>query len=68
MDFNDINDVGVHIITPRAYELLQPLFDDSVEVLPLKSNDGTYFLLNIIQTTDCLDQENSVCKVLPFGV
>ncbi|OCG44557.1 hypothetical protein A9G35_00370 [Gilliamella sp. Choc5-1] len=48
MDFNDINDVGVHIITPRAYELLQPLFDNSVEVLPLKSNDGTYFLLNII--------------------
>jgi hypothetical protein len=48
MDFNDINDVGVHIITPRAYELLQPLFDNSVEVLPLKSNDGTYFLLNIL--------------------
>ncbi|SCB89360.1 hypothetical protein GA0061080_100837 [Gilliamella intestini] len=48
MDFNDINDIGVHIISPRAYELLQPLFDDSAEVLPLKSDDGTYFLLNII--------------------
>ncbi|MWP49541.1 MULTISPECIES: DUF1629 domain-containing protein [unclassified Gilliamella] len=67
MDFNDINDMGVYIISPRAYELLYPLFDDSVEVLPLKSDDGTYFLLNIIQTTDCLDKENSVYTALPGG-
>ncbi len=44
VDFYDIDDMGVCIFNQKAYDLLGPMFDESIEVLPLKSDDQNYYL------------------------
>lgn len=60
-DFYDVQDSGVVILSPLAYKLISPLLNNTVETLKLRSDDGDYYLLNVIETTDCLDRNNSVC-------
>ncbi|WP_128330636.1 imm11 family protein [Apibacter sp. HY039] len=67
VDFYDIEDIGVCIVSQRAYELLLPILDNSVEILKFKSDEEDFFLLNVVLTTDCLDKENSVFTALPSG-
>lgn len=58
-DFCDIDDMGICILNEWTYKMLSPAFNQSVELLPLKSDDQTYYLVNVIETTDCLDRNNS---------
>lgn len=61
-DFHDVKDAGIVILSPMAYMLISPLLDTSIETLKLRSDDGDYYLINVTETTDCLDRGNSVCR------
>lgn len=67
MDFYDIDDVGVCILNQKTYKLFSSMFDDSIELLPLKSDDQIIYILNVIQTTDCLNKDQSVYTFLESG-
>jgi hypothetical protein len=43
----------------RTLEFLQPILKDAVEVLPMKGENETFFLLNVLTSIDCLDREKS---------
>lgn len=55
-------------VTQRVYDELQPILKDEVEFLPMKSDDGTYYVMNIINIIDCLDKESSKCNMTPNGL
>lgn len=66
-DFYDIDDLGVFIVSGKAFDLISPILDESVELLKLKSDDGDLYLLNVVETTDCFDKDNADCIVFPTG-
>lgn len=43
----------------RAVEVLRPLVEGQVEILPLLSDDGEFFFINVINVLHCLDHERS---------
>jgi hypothetical protein len=67
VDFYDVNDSGVTILNTKAYNLISPLLNDSVEVLKLLSDNEDFYLLNVITVTDCFDKENADFSALPSG-
>ena len=47
------------VISERALLQLKHLLEDTTEVLPLRCEMGMYFILNVVEISDCLDRENS---------
>lgn len=41
--------------TQKAWNILAPLIENNVQLLPLKSDDGDFNILKVINTIDCLD-------------
>src|SRR4051812_42527176 len=51
----------VPVLTPQAWEALQPLIGPCVEALPLRcKGKGELFALNVLCVEDCLDETKSV--------
>lgn len=55
-------------ISQRVYDELYPLLKNEVEFLPMLSDDGRYYVMNIINYVDCLDQNASDCLFAPNGL
>jgi hypothetical protein len=49
----------VRAIGPRAAQLLDPLIVDHVELLPLETEVGEYYAINVLTILDVLDEERS---------
>jgi hypothetical protein len=51
----------------RAVEILLPLIEDKVQILPLKHPLFECFVLNVTNIIDVIDYERSTCSRLPSG-
>lgn len=55
-------------ITQKVYNELFPFLKNDVEFLPLISDDGIYYIMNVINMVDCLDKEASECNITSTGL
>ena len=49
----------VPIFSKRAWNILSPILGSSVECLPLNYPSRDYFLINVMEQLDCLDEKRS---------
>lgn len=52
-------DCSIPVVSERALNVLRPLISDCVEVLPLQHPTDRYYIINVLQILDCMDQEKS---------
>jgi hypothetical protein len=53
------NVVNTEIISERAAALLDPLIGRHIELLPMASDEGQFFAMNVVTVVDVLDEELS---------
>jgi hypothetical protein len=58
---------GVLLCDKRALEFIQPLIAKSAEVLPLHSQEGNFYIVNITDVIDCLDHSASEFEYFRSG-
>lgn len=64
----DIAYIGGELaLSPKAANILRPLFSDVAEFLPISVNGEDWTLLNISNFQDVFDQANSQYKIRPGG-
>ncbi|HEY0601659.1 MAG TPA: DUF1629 domain-containing protein, partial [Herpetosiphonaceae bacterium] len=51
----------------RAWQVLEPLLGQSVEALPLRTDEHTYYAINVLVVLDCLDMDRSEIQYFPSG-
>lgn len=52
----------VPVFDEKAVGILKNLLKNEVEILPLKSDDGIFYAINVTEVLDCIDYENSDYK------
>ena len=58
-DFTIIGDVGI-VMSKKAIEVLMPLMQNSVEILPLKTMArAPFFFVNVLESINALDEEKT---------
>ncbi len=50
------------IFSEKAWQILQPLIEKSVELLPLKCDSGHYSVIKVVDVVDCLDYSRAKLK------
>ena len=55
------------VFSDRALEVLLPLIEGSVEVLPLDCEGDSLYLVNVIDVVDCLDENKSTAARISNG-
>ena len=51
---------GALVFNAHAVSVLSPLMGSAVELLPLRCEEGEFWVLNVLRVLDCLDRERSV--------
>ena len=46
---------GVPVFSLRAWEVLRPLIDNTVEALPLETDGGRYYMIHVLDHVEALD-------------
>lgn len=54
-------------VSQRGVDILAPLIEGSVEFLPLNSDDGQFYMMNVIRVVDALDRDSSELKLFKDG-
>jgi hypothetical protein len=57
--------VDVPVLSVRAKQVVEPLLGDKAQWLPLAFEEREYWLLNLLNLVDALDEERSVIRRLP---
>lgn len=57
----------VPVLSTRAVTVLKPILESNGELLPLHSNDGEYFIFNVLRFVDALNEEASEIVRFPDG-
>jgi hypothetical protein len=58
---------GEPIFSERALETLSPLLGDAIEPLPMEIAGKVFYLINILDSVDCLDLEQSKVTINPVS-
>lgn len=58
---------AVPVFSSRAIATLRPLLQESGEILPLDSRDGSFFIFNVLNIIDALDEQASSIVRFPDG-
>jgi|SRR5579871_2008818 len=66
VDFPALGGLG-YVFSERALELLFPLIGDKIEALPLDSRKGKYYVVNVLNLIDALDESRSDIKRISGG-
>lgn len=66
VDFPALGGLG-YAFSQRALELLFPLVGEKIEALPLDSVRGKYYVVNVLNLIDALDEGRSEIKRIPGG-
>jgi len=67
-DFFEIGDTDVIGMSQKAVEILRSLFNPDIELLPIETDAGKYYALNILNTIDCLNKEESTFRMAKNGI
>ena len=65
-DFPSFFAIGV-IFSERALQVLSPVIQNSVQVIPLQCEEGRLYLIHVTDVVDCLDLERSVVDYILGG-
>ncbi len=65
-DFPSFFAIGV-VFSDKALQVLWPLIEDSVQVIPLQCEEGRFDLIHVSDVVDCLDLERSVVDYILGG-
>lgn len=57
----------VPVLSPAAVQVLQPLIEGNGQLLPLQCAEGEYFILNVTNVVDALDETKSEIVRFPDG-
>lgn len=66
-DFFEFYNNDLIAISQKARDRLDPLFGDKVELLPIETDAGKYYTLNVLNEIDCLDKDESKFAATPNG-
>ena len=58
---------GALVFNAHAVSVLSPLMGSAVELLPLRCEEGEFWVLNVLRVLDCLDRERTVFTYFPDG-
>src|SRR5438045_3641668 len=58
-DFPSLQEGAVPVFSERALDALGPLIQGRIEALPIVHPNGQYFLINVLDIVDCLDESRS---------
>jgi hypothetical protein len=58
-DFFEIDNTDVIAVSQNAADNLGPLLNRAIELLPIDTDAGRYYALNILNFVDCLNKEES---------
>jgi hypothetical protein len=58
-DFFEIDNTGIIAISQTALKQLNVFFNNKIELLPVETDAGKYYVLNVLNFVDCLDKESS---------
>lgn len=67
-DFFSINDTDVIAISDRAFDRLKDFLKVGIELLPIDTDAGKYYALNVLKFVDCLDKKESKYEVTKGGL
>lgn len=65
-DFPSFFAIGV-IFSEKALQVLSPLIQNSIQVIPLQCEEGRFDLIHVSDVVDCLDLERSVVDYILGG-
>lgn len=55
----------IPIFDKKSVDLLNGYLKDAVEILPIQSKDGEFYIINVINVLDCIDYEKSMYRTFP---
>lgn len=59
-DFFEIDDTDVIAISQKGVDSLNVFLKETIELLPIETDAGRYYALNVLNFVDCLNKEESV--------
>jgi hypothetical protein len=59
VDFFEIDETDVIAISQNAVDILKAFLNEKVELLPIETDAGRYYALNVLNFVDCLDKAES---------
>lgn len=65
-DFFELIESGIITISERVYKDVKEL-NENIEFLPIKTDEGNYYAINVKKFTDCLDKEKSIFTLSDTG-
>ncbi len=66
-DFFEIGNSGVLAISEEALDYTKEFFTDKIELLPIHTDAGLYFVINVLNVIDAFDKEESEFVATPYG-
>lgn len=67
-DFFEIDGTDVIAISQKAVDSIHSFLNDTLELLPIETDAGRYYALNVLDIVDCLNKEDSEFVVTKNGV
>jgi hypothetical protein len=67
-DFFDISNTGVIAVSEQALSKLESQINSGIEFLPLETDAGKFFAINVLKVIDCLDKERSKFTATQAGI
>lgn len=67
-DFFSIEDTDCIAMSEKAVQYLKDLINEKIELLPIETDAGKYYVLNIMNVINCLNKEESDYTALPNGL
>jgi hypothetical protein len=67
-DFFEIEQSDVIAISQKAADCLKQLIASTIELLPIETDAGKYYALNVLNFVDCLNRKESVYVAAKDGV
>jgi hypothetical protein len=66
-DFFEVDGTDVLAASERAVDCLKDFLNAKTELLPIRTDAGPYYVLNVLNFVDCLDRKASAYTATPDG-
>jgi len=67
-DFFEIDDTGVIAVSSKSLHFLRDFLNAKIETLPIETDAGRYYALNVLNFVDCLNKRDSDCVATKEGL
>jgi hypothetical protein len=67
-DFFDIEETGIIAMSQKVVDLISPALNDAIELLPIETDAGKYYVMNVLNFVDCLKKNESVYQAAAANI